>query len=125
MNRHTVTTKWNIFDSVIFYVEYFISRLVISIKESKDELPDPGEMIEAATKELQEENDALKWYRIPGWLVKQGDVYMCPNCTRKLTDVARQCIKYCPGCGKRIIEPSISHYRNSNYVNNMGKGNKS
>ena len=32
-------------------------------------LPDPAEIIEAATKELQAENDELKQYRLPGHLI--------------------------------------------------------
>ena len=43
-------TKWNIIDSAIFSTEQFISKLVTGVKDSKDELPDPEEMIQAATK---------------------------------------------------------------------------
>lgn len=115
--------KWNIIDSAIFSTEQFISKLVTGIKDSKDELPDPEEMIEAATKELQAENDELKQYRLPGHLIEIGDSYVCPVCKREVSDIEslkNNEIKYCNGCGKRIILPHTSPYMK--YVNNLVQG---
>ena len=115
--------KWNIIDSAIFSTEQFISKLVTGIKDSKDELPDPEEMIEAATKELQAENDELKQYRLPGHLIEVGDSYVCPVCKREVSDIEslkNNEIKYCNGCGKRIILPQTSPYMK--YANNLVQG---
>lgn len=115
--------KWNIIDSAIFSTEQFISKLVTGIKDSKDELPDPEEMIEAATKELQAENDELKQYRLPGHLIEIGDSYVCPVCKREVSDIEslkNNEIKYCNGCGKRIILPQTSPYMK--YANNLVQG---
>ena len=116
-------TKWNIVDSAIFSTEQFILKLVTGIKDSKDDPPDPEEMIQAATKELQAENDELKQYRPPGHLIELGDSYACPVCKRKVSDIEsikNNEIKYCNGCGKRIILPQTSPYMK--YVNNWVKG---
>lgn len=113
-------TKWNIIDSAIFSTEQFISKLVTGVKDSKDELPDPEEMIQAATKELQAENDELKQYRLPGHLIEVGDSYVCPVCKREVSDIEslqNNEIKYCNGCGKRIILPQTSPYMK--YANNL------
>lgn len=114
-------TKWNIIDSAIFSTEQLILKLVTGIKDSKD--PDPEEMIQAATKELQAENDELKQYRLPGHLIEIGDSYVCPVCKRKVSDniesIKNNEIKYCNGCGKRIILPQTSPY--IKYANNLVK----
>lgn len=123
MSSTSNITKWNIVDSVIFSAEQFILKLVTGIKDSKDDLPDPEEMIQAATKELQAENDELKQYRLPGHLIELGDSYACPVCKRKVSDVEsikNNEIKYCNGCGKRIILPQTSPY--IKYANNWVKG---
>lgn len=123
MSSTGIVTKWNIIDSAIFSTEQFISKLVTGIKDSKDELPDPEEMIEAATKELQAENDELKQYRLPGHLIEIGDSYVCPVCKREVSDIEslkNNEIKYCNGCGKRIILPQISPYMK--YANNLVQG---
>ena len=123
MSNTGIVTKWNILDSAIFSTEQFISKLVTGVKDSKDELPDPEEMIEAATKELQAENDELKQYRLPGHLIEIGDSYVCPVCKREVSDIEKiknNETKYCNGCGKRIILPQTSPYMK--YVNNLVKG---
>jgi len=113
--------KWNAIDSIILSVENLISKASDEIKDAREDMPDPEEMIAAATKELQEENAQLKQYRIPGFLVEQDGSYICPVCRKAISDIngiRNNTIKYCNNCGKRIILSKISSYGNK-YVNNL------
>lgn len=112
-------TKWNVIDTIIYKTENIISRIASGIRESKDELPDPEEMILAATKELQEENDELKKLRIPEKLIKSEIGMMCPICHRVVEDVNENGIRFCSGCGQRIILPRPSPYSRINKENNL------
>ncbi len=81
------------------------------------------EMIAAATKELQEENEELKQYRIPGYLIEHGRAYECPACGREISaeeieGLKSKTVKYCNNCGKRIMLSKISSYA-KNYANNL------
>lgn len=122
MNSISIMTRWNVIDSIIYFAEKSISKLVDSLKNSRDELPDPEEMIIAATRELQKENDELKQYRLPGHLINQGENYICPVCKKEVADIEglkNNKVKYCSGCGKRIIIPQESLY--VKYANNLVK----
>ncbi len=115
--------KWNAVDTIIFSIEKFISKATNEVNEVKDELPVPEEMIAAATKELQEENEELKQYRIPGYLIEHGRAYECPACGREIPaeeieGLKRKTVKYCNNCGKRIMLSKISSYA-KNYANNL------
>ena len=109
--------KWNAVDTII------LSKAADEVNEAKDELPVPEEMIAAATKELQEENEELKQYRIPGYLIEHGRTYECPACGRKISSeeiegLKSKTVKYCNNCGKRIMLSKISSYA-KNYANNL------
>lgn len=115
--------KWNAVDTIIFSIEKFISKAADEVNEAKDELPVLEEMIAAATKELQEENEELKQYRIPGYLIEHGRAYECPACGREIQaeeieGLKRKTVKYCNNCGKRIMLSKISSYA-KNYANNL------
>jgi DNA-directed RNA polymerase subunit RPC12/RpoP len=113
MGTVSIITKWNMVDTIIFKLENLI-------KDSRDELPDTEEMINAATEELRRENDELKSFRMPGKLVPKGGSYACPNCGREAGQVIEDDVRYCPGCGKRIVLPTPTPYeRYRNNVNNM------
>ena len=117
--NNTIMTKWNILDSMIYKVESTLLNIAVFAKENRDELPDPELMILAATESLQKENDELKSYRIPGKLIKNGDNYMCPSCSRVVFDVMEKDIRYCSGCGKRIMLPTKSPYEKIKQANNL------
>lgn len=122
MSSTGIVTKWNVLDSMIFFVEKLISEVAAGVKDSRDELPEPEEMIVAATKELQKENDELKRYRIPGYLIEQGNRYACPSCRKEVSDMEglkSNVIKYCDSCGKRIILPEKLSPYGMEYVNNL------
>lgn len=40
-----------------------------------------------------------------GKLIKHGENYACPDCSREITkpDIIQQEIRFCAGCGKRIV----------------------
>lgn len=99
--------EWNAVDTMIAGIETALSRLIERIRDGEDRLPAPEEMIEAATRELQEENDELKRYRLPGILIQHGCSYACPNCGTEILDPS----KYCPECGKRIMRPGTHRHR--------------
>lgn len=122
MSSTGIVTKWNALDSMIFFAEKLISEVAAGVKDSKDELPAPEEMIAAATRELQEENDELKKYRIPGYLIEQGGSYTCPVCQKEISDIEglkSNAVKYCDSCGKRIILPAKLSPYGMKYVNNL------
>lgn len=115
--------KWNAVDTIIFSIEKLISKAADEVKEAKDELPVPEEMIAAATKELKEENEELRKYRIPGYLIEHGRAYECPACGREISPeeiegLKSKTVKYCNNCGKRIILSKISSYAKT-YANNL------
>lgn len=115
--------KWNAVDTIIFSIEKFISKAADEVKDAKDELPVPEEMIAAATKELKEENEELRKYRIPGYLIEHGRAYECPACGREISPeeiegLKSKTVKYCNNCGKRIILSKISSYAKT-YANNL------
>lgn len=60
-----ISTKWNIMDSFFSVMENNAAKLISEIRESKEELPDPEEMIEAETKYLRAENEKLKALQFP------------------------------------------------------------
>lgn len=115
--------KWNAVDTIIFSIEKLISKVADEVKEAKDELPVPEEMIAAATKELKEENEELRQYRIPGYLIEHDRAYECPACGREISPeeiegLKSKTVKYCNNCGKRIILSKISSYAKT-YANNL------
>lgn len=118
-NTNTIMAKWNLLDSMIYKVECTVSKLITLAKENKDELPDAELMIEAATEHLQKENDELKSFRIPEKLIKNGNSYLCPSCKRNIFDIIENDIRFCPGCGKRIILPTVSPYKKFKQANNL------
>ena len=97
-----VTKKWNVVDSIIYKVETALLQIKNGWKDSKEELPDPEEMIDAATEQLRQENEQLKskmYY--PGHLIIEDELYLCPDCREPIEP--EQIKKFCPECGKRII----------------------
>ncbi len=103
--------RWNALDSIIYKIESGAAKLSAAVKESKDELPDPEEMIAAATEQLQYENEKLKKKEYPGILIKENNHYYCPDCRELISsELIEQKKKYCPGCGKRIIVLTVSKY---------------
>lgn len=73
-------------------------------------MPEPEDMIMAATKHLQEENERLSKYRIPARVIINADEYQCPKCKEVLDNelFEKHKIKFCPGCGKRLINVNKS-----------------
>ena len=107
---------WNFVDEIIYKFESAINKFFVYIKDCK-ELPDPEEMIQAATKQLQEENEALKEYHIPGRVVIHEGEYFCPKCKKSISNelLEKYKVKHCPECGKRLFrvnksEESIEKY---------------
>ena len=110
-----IAVKWNVLDSFIYKIEINIAKLFNAAKESKKDLPDPEEMIAAATEQLQHENEKLKKKEYPGILIKKNNHYYCPDCHELISsELVEQKKKYCPGCGKRIIVSTVSKYATSN-----------
>lgn len=110
-------SNWNVIDSVIYFIENILSKLIDKVRESKDKLPEPEEMIEAATRELQEEKEELLQYRIPGQMIKLDGHYACPKCKTMLPDSLDY--KYCPECGKRVVVPNAYPYKKSENGSNL------
>lgn len=106
-----IAARWNALDSFIYKIESGVTGVLNAVKEEKEELPDPEEMIAAATKQLKEENDVLKQLQFPGKILFIEGKYYCPHCKN---EIARELIddyqaKYCIGCGKRITI-SVPYY---------------
>lgn len=101
-----IAARWNALDSFIYKIESGVTGVLNVVKEEKEELPDPEEMIAAVTKQLKEENDVLKQLQFPGKILFIEGKYYCPHCkneiTRELIDDYQA--KYCIGCGKRITK---------------------
>ena len=117
-NRQGVkVSNWNIIDSIIYFTENVLSKLIDKVRESKDKLPEPEEMIEAAIRELQEEKEELLQYRIPGQMIKLDGHYACPKCKTMLPDSLNY--KYCPECGKRVVVPNAYPYKKSENDSNL------
>lgn len=94
--------KWNLLDTIIYKVETCMNQIRKGIKESKEDIPDPEEMIVAATEQLQQENDQLKKKFYPGEIIVESDGYYCPDCHEQLSqELIKK--KFCPECGKRIV----------------------
>lgn len=101
-----IAVKWNVLDSLILKIESGVAKLSDAVKIGRKDLPDPEEMIAAATEQLQHENEKLKEKEYPGILVNKNDLYYCPDCHELISaDMIEQKKKYCPECGKRIILP--------------------
>lgn len=99
---NNIAARWNVLDSFICKIESRIDRLSNAVKESKDEIPDPEEIIAAATEQLQQENEQLKKRLYPGKIIAEGNSYYCPDCHEQLsTELIKK--KFCPECGKRIV----------------------
>lgn len=97
-----IAAKWNLLDAIIYKIESAVIKLSNAVRESKDELPDPEEMILAATEQLQRENEQLKKRFYPGEIIVESDCYYCPDCHEQLSqELIKK--KFCPECGKRII----------------------
>lgn len=105
MNKSYITTEWNPLDSLISKVENVVVHIIKSLRKTKEEIPDPEEMIAVATEQLQKENDELKKMQYPGIVILEDDKYSCPHCHTELNKelVEGYHIKYCTECGKRII----------------------
>ena len=101
--------NWNILDKVIYKIEVFINKAVLYMKDNK-EMPEPEEIILAATKHLQEENEQLKEYRVPGRVIVREDKYMCPKCKEVIDNklLEKYKVKHCPECGKRLFSVNKS-----------------
>lgn len=97
--------NWNFLDRTIYKIEELINKVVLYAKDSK-EIPDPEEMILAATQHLQKENEQLKEYRIPGRVIIYEDNYQCPKCKEVIDNelFEKHKVKYCPECGKRFFK---------------------
>ncbi len=104
--------KWNLFDSFLYKVECIITKLSVNFKKNEKTLPDPEEMITAATKHLKDENDQLKRKEYPGTLKSENGKYFCPDCQTEIPDlfINEYHTKYCPECGKRIMTAIPSPY---------------
>lgn len=93
-------TKWNKFDSIIFFCENKIRELKTAIANSDTAEPDAEVMILAATKHLRSENENLKKRELPVYLLEEDGQYRCPKCQSRLSDAD---VKYCSNCGHRVI----------------------
>lgn len=98
-------SKWNCLDEIIYKVELLVIQIIHYIKDNK-EMPEPEEMILAATQHLQEENEQLKEYRIPGRVIIYEDKCQCPKCKEVLDNelFEKYKVKHCPECGKRLFK---------------------
>lgn len=94
-----IAARWNALDSFIYKIESGVTRLLNAVKDGQEELPDPEEMILAATEQLQQENEQLKKKTYPGKIIVENDGYYCPDCHERLSQIK----KFCPECGKRIV----------------------
>lgn len=101
--------NWNYLDKLIYKVEILIKKVIIYIKDNK-EMPEPEEMIIAATKHLQEENEMLSDYRIPEKVIIRAGGYHCPKCKEILDNELfdKYKIRFCPECGKKLIKVNKS-----------------
>lgn len=105
-----IAAKWNLLDTIIYKVETTMIKLSNAIKENRDELPDPEEMIAVATEQLQAENKLLKKKEYPGIIKYENGHYYCPDCNELISgDMITRKKKYCPECGKRIVM-SVPYY---------------
>lgn len=104
MSRN-ITARWNRLDKIIFQTEKTVSHIIDELKESREVLPDPEEMIAAATEQLQKENDILKQLQEPGRIIIYESKYYCPHCRNHIADelLEHYHIRYCPECGKNIV----------------------
>lgn len=103
------TSNWNYLDKLIYKVEILVEKVIIYVKDNK-EMPEPEDMIVAATEYLQEENERLSEYRIPERVLIKADKYQCPKCKETLDNelFEKYKIKFCPTCGKRLIKVNKS-----------------
>ncbi len=99
--------KWNVLDSIIYKAENCISKLKNDIADSRAATPDPEEIIEAATEQLQHENQQLKKRMYPKYIIVEDEHYFCPDCHEEL-DAKLIKKKFCPECGKRIVLNKLS-----------------
>ncbi len=108
------TNHWNSLDKGIFFLETAVAKIVRAIKH--EGTPNPEEMILAATKHLQEENEHLKAIRIPGRLTfnEKNSTYICPMCGIELSQelIENYQIKHCIECGKRLFRPEKNRVNN-------------
>lgn len=102
MSNNLVLKKWNILDTFIYKFEKLMSEIRKGLYDSKEDIPDPEEIIAAATEQLQHENEALKKRIYPGNIIVEGDHYYCPVCHEELSPILIK-KKFCPECGKRIV----------------------
>ncbi|MGN0289385.1 MAG: hypothetical protein ACI4DQ_07180 [Lachnospiraceae bacterium] len=105
--------NWNIIDRAIYCIEAVVVRFTACFKQEKT--PDPEEIILAATKHLQEENEELKDFRIPEKLTfnEKSATYTCPKCGMELSQelVEDYKIKHCIECGKRLFRLKTFYHR--------------
>ena len=115
--------KWNFFDSFLYKIESIFINLSDALKKDEQELPDPEEMITAATKHLQTENEQLKKKEYPGILKYEAGKYYCPDCQTEISSLLMEeyHTKYCMECGKRIMLPAQYPYATSHKKLNEGK----
>ncbi len=97
-----IAARWNALDSIIYKIESVMRKLSDAARESRNDLPDPEEIITAATEQLQQENERLRRKFYPGEIILEDNKYYCPDCHEELPqELIRK--KFCPECGKRII----------------------
>lgn len=96
---------WNALDKFIFKIENYFQHLKEELRDNGNELPEPEEMIEAATEQLRKENIELKKIQYPAHLISQEDKYYCPHCKTEITQqlIEQYRIKCCIECGKRLL----------------------
>lgn len=94
-------TKWNKFDSIIFFCENKFRELKTAIADSADTEPDAELMVLAETKYLRSENESLKRRELPVYLIEENGQYHCPKCQNIILDAD---VKYSSNCGHRVIK---------------------
>lgn len=96
-----INKDWNILDSLFFFTEDRLGKLIGFMKENRAQA-DPEQMIEAAISHLKSENEELKEFRIPEKVLYKKGQYFCPKCNYEINGelIERFQIRSCPDCGK-------------------------
>lgn len=92
--------KWNMVDRCIYYCENHIRKASRFLSDQLDDQVDAEMMIDAETQHLREENEALKVREFPVYMLREGELYICPKCHETLCEND----KYCCNCGHRVMK---------------------